>query len=82
MKKFFEELIATFSNDLSYLSSKRIERFSVFAVMLAASAAWLFRGVSKCNIGASDLMIVVGGWLAYAGFNIVQGRKDVNKNNE
>lgn len=74
--KLLSELLLTFSNKKSQLSSKRIERFAVFTSMLLATDTFLVMAIFKCSISATDLMIVCGGWLAYAGFNIVQGRKD------
>ena len=72
----FIEWVKTFSNNPSFLSSKRIERFLIFLTMLVASAVFLFKNIFSCGIDSTGLMIVVGGWLGYAGFNIVQGRKD------
>lgn len=75
-----KEFLHTFTNKPSRFSSKRIERFAVFTSMLLATDIFLVMTIFKCSISATDLMIVCGGWLAYAGFNIVQGRKD--KDNE
>lgn len=71
------EWILTFSNKKSLLSSKRIERFVIFVVMLLATIAYLYKAITSCNIGATDFMIVIGGWLVMAGFNATQIRKDV-----
>lgn len=76
MNKLIEELINTFSNKPSFLSSKRIERFSVFTLMLLATTTWLCMGIFKCNLSATDLVLVVSVWLGYAGFNTVQIKKD------
>lgn len=79
---YWQELINTFSNKPGFFSSKRLERFAVFTTMLVASAIWLYQSIFACKLSAGDLMIVVGGWLAYAGFNIVQGKKDFNISSE
>jgi tryptophan-rich sensory protein len=76
MNKLIKELINTFSNKPSFLSSKRIERFSVFTLMLLATTTWLCMGIFKCNLSATDLVLVVSVWLGYAGFNTVQIKKD------
>lgn len=71
------EWILTFSNKKSLLSSKRIERFVIFVVMLLATIAYLYKAITSCTIGATDFMVVIGGWLVMAGFNATQIRKDV-----
>ena len=74
----WQELLATFSSKESFFSSKRIERFATFVIMLGSTTAWLAENIYKSKLSAGDLMIVVGGWLAYAGFNVIQGQKDSN----
>lgn len=74
--KIISAFLDTFTNKKSRYSSKRFERFAVFVSMLIATDIYLVMAIFKCSISATDLMIVCGGWLAYAGFNIVQGRKD------
>lgn len=74
--KLINDFLDTFTNKPSRFSSKRAERFFVFASLLLATNVFLWQSILKCSIDATDLMIVCGGWLAYAGFNIVQGRKD------
>lgn len=74
------EWILTFSNKPSLLSSKRIERFLVFTTMLILSCVFLVKAIYTCTLSATDLIIVVGAWLGYAGFNTVQGRKDGQNN--
>jgi hypothetical protein len=43
---------------------------------------FLFKNISSGKLSAGDLMIVVVGWLGYAGFNIIQGKKNVENNSE
>lgn len=74
--KLINYFLDTLTNKPSRFSSKRIERFAVFTSMLIATDIYLVMAIFKCSISATDLMIVCGGWLAYAGFNIIQGRKD------
>lgn len=76
MKELLTEWFLTFSNKKSNLSSKRIERFAVFVSMLLATITYLFMGIFKCNLAASDLVMIVGVWLGYAGFNTIQIKKD------
>lgn len=70
------EWLKTFSNKPSFISSKRLERFAVFTTMLSCSIYFLIKAITSCSITATDLMIVIVGWLSYAGFNTIQGRKD------
>lgn len=77
-----QEWLNTFSNKPSFLSSKRIERFFAFTIMLAATTYYLFKGIYNWEINSTDLMVIVAGWLGYNGFSIVQGRKDNTENNE
>lgn len=83
MKHFIYEFFLTLSDKKSFFSSKRIERFAIFFTMLTASGMFLFQGIFGNKLSASDLMIVVVGWLGYAGFNTIQGKnKNVDKNSE
>jgi hypothetical protein len=50
--------------------------------MLAATTYYLFKGVYNWEISSTDLMLIVAGWLGFAGFNVIQGRKDNTENNE
>jgi hypothetical protein len=80
--EIIQEWVKTFSNKPSFLSSKRIERFFTFIIMLAATTYYLFKGVYNWEISSTDLMLIVAGWLGFAGFNVIQGRKDNIENNE
>ena len=73
-----KELIKTFSNEPSFLSSKRLERFAVFASMLTATIWFMLYHIFKCSLTATDLILIVATWLGYAGFNTIQNRKDKN----
>lgn len=74
------ELLNTFSNKKSFLSSKRIERFLIFMVMLIMTIFFIVKSIIACTLGATDFVIIVASWLGYAGFNTVQIKKDVNDN--
>jgi uncharacterized membrane protein len=84
IKKAFIEIVKTFSNKTSFLSSKRIERFFVFITMLSISIYYLVKSIYYSEISSVDFMIVVGGWLGYNGFSIIQGKKEktIDTNNE
>ena len=78
IKTIFGEWVKTFSNRPSFLSSKRIERFVIFTLMLIVTLFFLIKGIIQCQLSAVDFTIVVGLWMGYAGFNTIQGRKDSN----
>jgi small neutral amino acid transporter SnatA (MarC family) len=70
------EWLLTFSNKPSFFASKKIERFVILASMLVLTDLFLLKAIWTCSITSTDLMIVVGGWLTYAGFGMIQNRKD------
>lgn len=74
--KLLTDFLDTFTNKKASTAASVQKRFAVFTSMLIATDIFLVMAIFKCSISATDLMIVCGGWLAYAGFNIVQGRKD------
>jgi hypothetical protein len=76
INEYIHEWLQTFSNEKSHFSSKRLERFAIFSSMLGATIVFLASHIFKCDFTSTELMIVVAGWLGYAGFNIVQGKKD------
>ena len=76
---FFREWLNTFSSKQSFFSSKRIERFIIFGVMMGLTIFYVISHITKpnCNLSSTDFMIIIGGWLGYAGFNTFQIKKDV-----
>jgi hypothetical protein len=81
-KWFFKELLLTLSNQKSFFSSKKIERFFAFGTMLLSANVYLWYHIFQCTLTSTDLMIVVGGFLGYAGFSIIQSRKDKTNGQE
>lgn len=73
---YIQQLFLTFSNQPSFFSSKRIERFTIFISTLISYNVYVWKRMDQANFTASEFMIVTGGFLAYAGFNIIQGKKD------
>lgn len=71
-----KELLSTFSNKPSLLSSKRIERFAVFSSMLLSTLGFIGYHIFVCSLTATDLILIVATWLGYAGFNTLQINKD------
>ena len=75
MKRMFFHLLLTFSDKASIFSSKRIERFAIFSTMLASTLCFLGLNIYNNKLTATELMLIVAGWMAYAGFNVIQGQK-------
>lgn len=73
---YIQQLVLTFSNQPSFFSSKRLERFSIFISTLIAYNVYVWKRMDQSNFTAAEFMIVTGGFLAYAGFNVIQGKKD------
>ena len=80
LKELAFEWVKTFSNRSSFLSAKRIERFVIFGVMLSLTIFFTVKNIMTCTLTAVDFTIVISVWLGLAGFNVIQGRKDVKEN--
>lgn len=73
-KKVTKEFYYTFSNEKTFLSSKRIER-----ALLLTAGLWLTIWFVRHNIdrlSATDFLIIVSPIFGYAGFNTVMHAKD------
>lgn len=81
-KDLAHELLLTFSNKKSLLSSKRIERFAAFSTMLLATIIYLGYHIFACTLTSTDLVMITGVWLGYGGFNTIQNRKDKQNGEE
>lgn len=75
------EVLNTFSNKKSFFSSKRLERFLIFSLMLSLTVFFVVKSIITCTLGATDFIIIVGTWLGYGGFNTIQIKKDVKEDN-
>lgn len=71
---FLEEVIMTFSNTKSKLSSKKIERFIVFNVFLVITVYYIFRNVD--DLDARSFIEIIGVWLFYGGYNSFMNLRD------
>jgi len=81
-KQIIKELLLTLSNKKSFFSSKRLERFASFSTMLLAANVYLWYHIFQCTLTSTDLMVVVGGFLGYSAFSIIQSRKDKTNGQE
>ena len=77
LKQLVFEWVKTFSNKSSFLSAKRIERFCIFGTMLSLTIFFTVKNTLAGTLTAVDFTIVISVWLGLAGFNVIQGRKDV-----
>jgi hypothetical protein len=71
---FLEEIIMTFSNTKSKLSSKKIERFIVFNVFLVITVYYIFKNVD--DLDARSFIEIIGVWLFYGGYNSFMNLRD------
>lgn len=81
MLPFFDEMLLTFSNRKSFLSSKKIERFIVFIVFLVITIVFFAYHIKTMD--AISFIEVVGLWLGYGGINsvLIQKDKKIDKEN-
>ena len=75
---YWREFIMTFSNRSSLFSSKKIERFVAFCVMLIISVYYLLTNIG--TIKALEFVEIISVWLAYGGYNSAMGLKDKRLN--
>jgi hypothetical protein len=71
---FFDEVISTFSNNNSLLSSKKIERFIVFNCFLVLTFYYIFINIDE--IDARSFIEIIGVWLFYGGYNSFMTLRD------
>lgn len=73
-ENFTEEVILTFSNKKSLLSSKKIERFIVFNVFLVLTILYVWKNID--TLESRDFIEITLVWLAYGGYNSFMNMKD------
>jgi hypothetical protein len=73
-RNFIDEVILTFSNRKSLLSSKKIERFIIFNVFLILSIFYVWSNISKLE--PRDFIEITLVWLSYGGYNSFMNFKD------
>jgi len=71
---FIDEIVLTFSNKKSLLSSKKIERFIVFNVFLVLTILYVWKNID--NLESRDFIEITLVWLAYGGYNSFMNMKD------
>lgn len=68
------EVVMTFSNNKSLLSSKKIERFIVFTTFLIITVSYIIINIR--TIEAFDLVEILGIWFAYIGVHSFINQRD------
>lgn len=71
---FGKELLMTFSNQKSLISSKKVERFAIFLTFLSLSVYYIVSNIDKMH--ATEFIEVIGIWLAYGGYNSFMNFRD------
>jgi|LauGreDrversion4_2_1035121.scaffolds.fasta_scaffold932780_1 hypothetical protein len=77
---FADEVILTFSNKKSLLSSKKIERFIVFNVFLVLTILYVWKNID--DLESRDFIEITIVWLAYGGYNSFMNLKDRKMENQ
>lgn len=71
---FVDEIVLTFSNRKSLLSSKKIERFIIFNVFLFLTIIFIWKKID--TIEARDFIEIMIVWLSYGGYNSFMNFRD------
>jgi ABC-type enterochelin transport system permease subunit len=71
---FMDEIVLTFSNKKSLLSSKKIERFIVFNVFLVLTVLYVWKNID--TLESRDFIEITLVWLAYGGYNSFMSFRD------
>lgn len=80
IKKGIKEFIKTFSQNKSFLSSKKLERFSFIALSLSiVTGTFIYLVVAKTLI-ATDAVVLITPLLIAAGYNMLQTEKEKQLN--
>jgi Ca2+/Na+ antiporter len=71
---YIRELLLTFSNKSTLLSSKKIERFIVFMTFITVTVYYLSIHIKELTVG--EFLEIIGVWLTYGGYNSLMNYKD------
>lgn len=80
IKWFCRELLKTFSNQKSFFSSKRIERFIFITTALVLLCLFCHKNWDKLT--TEGILMLVTPLFVYAGYNMAMGKKDKVENTE
>lgn len=82
IKKCTKEFINTFSQQKSFLSSKKIERFSFVVLAELIVAVTFIYLIYVKTLTSTDAVILITPLLISAGYNLVQTEKEKQSNKE
>jgi hypothetical protein len=71
---YFQELVLTFSNKTSLLSSKKIERFVVFSTFLTITIIFINKRIE--TLSTTEYLEILAVWLGYGGYNSFMNYRD------
>ncbi len=71
---YFNEFLLTFSNNKSFFSSKKLERFIVFLTFLLITQVYLYYHIREMD--ATSFIEVLAIWLGYGGWNAILSQRD------
>jgi len=82
MKRIIKELLMTFSQRKSLVSSKKVERFSFIAAAHIICLGTFIHMLLHDTASATEAVILITPLLIAAGFNMVQTEKEKQSNKE
>lgn len=82
IKQGLKEWLKTFSQQKSFLSSKKIERFSFVALTEVIVLGTFIYLIHAKTLTATDAVILISPLLVSAGYNLVQTEKEKQSNKE
>jgi hypothetical protein len=74
IKWLLRQLLATFSDEPSYITSKRLERFGMYSSSMFVFLDYYRRNRTHISVGECIAMVTL--MLGYAGYNSYQMRKE------
>lgn len=82
IKQGIKEFLKTFSQQKSFLSSKKIERFSFVAISEIIVLGTFIYLIAMKTLTATDSIILITPLLVSAGYNLVQTEKEKQSNKQ
>lgn len=71
---YWRELLLTFTVRESLFSSKKIERFIIFGVLMGMTILYMLRNIESLSaLGFIEICVM---WLTYAGYNTIMNHRD------
>jgi hypothetical protein len=74
-----KELLKTFSNQKSFFSSKRLERFILFNLAVSICLTYIIYSIKNKTLSLADVLAISGTFFVYAGYNTIMVEKNKEK---